>query len=44
MVEVPEIVKQVLLRPGVRLIPGEEGRVDFQGSPFPERFVIAYDR
>lgn len=43
MVEIPEIVKQVLLRPGVRLIPGEEG-IDFQGGPFPERFVIAYER
>lgn len=44
MVEIPEIVKQVLLRPNVRLIPGEDGKVDFQGGPFPERFVIAYDR
>jgi cytochrome P450 len=42
-VEIPEIVKQIILRPGVRLIPGDEGKLDFQGSPFPERFVIAYD-
>lgn len=40
---VPEIVKRVLLRPGVRLLPGPEGQIDFQNSPFPERFVVAYD-
>jgi cytochrome P450 len=44
LVQIPEVIKQVLLRPGVRLLPGEEGKIDFQGTPFPERFVIAYDR
>jgi cytochrome P450 len=43
MMQIPETIKQVLLRPGVRLIPGDEGKIDFQGTPFPERFVIAYD-
>jgi cytochrome P450 len=39
---VPEVVKQVLLRPNVRLIPGAAGQLDFQGGFFPERFTIAY--
>jgi cytochrome P450 len=43
LMQIPETIKQVLLRPGVRLIPGDEGKIDFQGTPFPERFVIAYD-
>ncbi len=42
LVEIPEIIKRVLLRPGVRLIPTEAG-VDFQGGFFPERFAIAFD-
>lgn len=40
---IPEVIKQILLRPGVRLIPGDEGKIDFQDSPFPERFVVAYN-
>ncbi|ASC72620.1 Pulcherriminic acid synthase [Halomicronema hongdechloris C2206] len=44
MMQIPETIKQVLLRPGVRLLPGDAGKIDFQGTPFPERFVIAYDR
>jgi cytochrome P450 len=38
---IPEVVRRVLLRPGVRLLPPPEGSIDFQGWPFPERFVIA---
>jgi cytochrome P450 len=38
---IPEVVRRVLLRPGVRLLPPPEGSIDFQGGPFPERFVIA---
>jgi len=44
LMQIPETVKQVLLRPGVRLIPGDAGKIDFQGTPFPERFVVAYDQ
>lgn len=40
---IPEVVRRVLLRPGVRLLPSPEGDLDFQGGPFPERFVIAFD-
>jgi cytochrome P450 len=39
-VVVPEVVRRVLLRPGVELLPAPEGTVDFAGGPFPERFVI----
>lgn len=31
------------LRPGVRLLPGDAGAIEFQGGPFPERFVVAFD-
>lgn len=44
LVQIPEVIKRVLLRPNVRLIPGEQGKIDFQNSPFPEHFVIAYDQ
>jgi len=40
---IPEVVRRILLRPGVRLLPSPEGDLDFQGGPFPERFVIAFD-
>jgi cytochrome P450 len=43
LVQIPAVVKEVLLRPGVRLIPGDEGKIDFQGTAFPNHFVIAYD-
>jgi cytochrome P450 len=38
---IPEVVRRVLMRPGVRLLPSPEGDLDFQGGPFPERFMIA---
>jgi cytochrome P450 len=41
-VMVPEVVKRVLLRPSVRLLPGVPGEIDFEGGPFPERFIIEY--
>ncbi|HEY6798673.1 MAG TPA: cytochrome P450 [Kineosporiaceae bacterium] len=40
---IPRVVRQVLRRPGVRLLPPPEGSIDFRGGPFPERFVIALD-
>jgi cytochrome P450 len=40
MVMIPEVVKRVLIRAGVHLLPGAEGVIDFQGGPFPERFQI----
>lgn len=37
-VEIPEIVKRVLLLPDVR----PAGGIDFKGGPFPERYVIEF--
>jgi cytochrome P450 len=37
---IPEAVRQVLCVPGLRLLDGEAGRIHFDGSPFPERFVL----
>ena len=39
---VPEVVRRFLLRPDPRLLPGPDGAIDFQGGPFPERFVLAF--
>jgi len=40
-VQIPEVVKQLVLAANVSRVQGEEGRIDFQGGPFPERFVVA---
>jgi len=40
---VPEVIKQILLRPGIKLLPGDEGKVEYQGY-IPGRFVIGYDK
>ena len=40
---IPEVIRRILLRPGVRLLPSPAGDVDFKGGPFPERFVIGLD-
>ncbi|MFJ2034341.1 cytochrome P450 [Streptosporangium sp. NPDC087985] len=39
-VMIPEVVRRILLRPEVSLLPPPHGGVDFQGGPFPERFTI----
>lgn len=39
-----EVVKRILLKPNIRLIEGDEGKIDFQGTPFPERFVVEFDK
>ncbi len=39
---IPETVRRVLLRPGVRLLPPPDGSIDFQGGPFPERFEFLF--
>jgi cytochrome P450 len=39
-IQVPEIVKRILQIPGVR--PASE--IDFEGGPFPERYLISYDK
>jgi cytochrome P450 len=40
-VMIPEAVRQVVKLPGVRPLPGDEGKIDFQNGPFPERYLIA---
>ncbi|GBF79473.1 cytochrome P450 [Aphanothece sacrum] len=42
-VVVPEVVKQIMLRPGIRFLPGDEGKVQYQGY-IPTRFVVGYDK
>jgi len=42
-VMIPEVVKRVLLLPGIRLLDGDAGKIDFQGGPFPEQFTVAFD-
>jgi hypothetical protein len=39
-VVIPEVVKRVVLRPGVRLFEGDASKIDFRGGPFPEQFTI----
>jgi cytochrome P450 len=41
-VMLPEIVRRVLRRRGVGLLPPPEGTIDFAGGPFPERFVLGF--
>jgi cytochrome P450 len=43
LVQVPEIVRHILLLPGLRRAEGAAGRADFAGGPFPERFTVAFD-
>lgn len=38
-VQVPQIIKQLLLRPNLK----PEGDADFEGGPFPERYVVTFD-
>ena len=37
---VPEAIRQILLTPGLSLIDGPDGKIDFAGGPFPERFMV----
>jgi cytochrome P450 len=38
---VPEAVRQILLTPGLRLIDGPQGQIDFAGGVFPEHFRVS---
>ncbi|MBW4652389.1 MAG: cytochrome P450 [Kaiparowitsia implicata GSE-PSE-MK54-09C] len=42
-VMIPEIVRVLFLH-NVSLIDGAEGKIDFEGGPFPERFVVALEK
>jgi cytochrome P450 len=37
---VPEAVRQIVLTPGIALIDGPDGQIDFTGSAFPEHFRV----
>ncbi|HEX2148934.1 MAG TPA: cytochrome P450 [Actinomycetota bacterium] len=41
-VVIPETLRRVLLRPNVHLLPHPEGKIDFQGGPFPESFWFGF--
>jgi cytochrome P450 len=38
-----EVVRHVVLCKNLRRAPGEEGRIDYRGGPFPESFVLEFD-
>jgi cytochrome P450 len=40
-VMIAEVIKQLLLRPGISRLPSDGSRIDFGGGPFPERYEIA---
>lgn len=42
-VQVPEVIKGLLLRPGLRRAAGPAGQIDFRGSQLPEAFSVAFD-
>ncbi|MGA4863088.1 cytochrome P450 [Streptomyces lavendulocolor] len=37
---VPEMVRRVLLRPGVRPLPGRERDLDYAGTPYPQHYPV----
>lgn len=41
-VEIPEIIKQLLLQKNLRRAPGADGKINFDNGPFPERFVVEF--
>ncbi|MEU9984082.1 cytochrome P450 [Streptomyces sp. NPDC050856] len=36
----PEMVRRVLLRPGIRPLPGPEGAMDYAGTPYPQHYTV----
>lgn len=43
LVAIPEAVRQIVLRPGLRRKEGALGQIDFAGGPFPEHFHVEWD-
>ncbi|MGW7793556.1 cytochrome P450, partial [Streptomyces tricolor] len=41
---VPELVRRVLLRPGVRPLPGAERALDYADTPFPQHYRVRSGR
>lgn len=42
-VQIPEMVKALLLKKNLRRAPGSAGQIDFKGGPFPESFSVKFD-
>lgn len=42
-VQVPELVKALILKKNLRRAPGPAGQIDFKGGPFPESFSVKFD-
>jgi cytochrome P450 len=38
-----EMAKALILRPNLRRAPGDDGKLDYQGGPFPERCLLQFD-
>lgn len=41
-VMIPEVIRRILLRPGVARLPNDGSTIDFANGPFPERYLISY--
>lgn len=39
----PAMLKPLLVQPGLRRAPGERGRIDQAGTPFPQHFHLEFD-
>lgn len=44
LTQVPEILKRLLRRPGLRRAFDSRGQIDRKGGPFPETFYVNFDR
>jgi hypothetical protein len=44
LVQIPAIIKHMLLRTNLRRAADPDGQLDFKGGPFPEKFVLEFDR
>lgn len=42
LVMIPEILKRLLLRPGLCRASGDAGQINYKGGPFPEEFWVQY--
>lgn len=42
-IEIPEVIKALLLKKNLRRAPGAAGQIDMRGGPFPESFSVCFD-
>ncbi|WP_395737085.1 cytochrome P450 [Prosthecobacter sp.] len=43
LIQVPQIIKALLLKKNLRPAPGKDGEIDLKGGPFPEQYILEYD-